>query len=130
MSKRAQRVADYLGHILAAIARIERYIANKDEIAFSRETMTQDAVIRNLEIIGEACRNIDRADPGFAQAHPEIPLSIAYEMRNALARGYFKVDLAMVWRTVERDLPRLRETVGALRRDLRRDGESEEESKP
>jgi len=101
-----------------------------DEVAFSRDEMTQDAVIRNFEIIGEACRNIERNDPSFAAAHSELPLSIAYEMRNALAHGYFKVDLAIVRRTVEGDPPRLRETVGALRRNLRRDGVSEEESKP
>jgi uncharacterized protein with HEPN domain len=65
----------------------------------------QDAVIRNLEIIGEASRNIERKHPDFTAAHPELPLSFAYEMRNALAHGYFKVDLAIVWKTVETDLP-------------------------
>jgi uncharacterized protein with HEPN domain len=85
-----------------------------DEVAFSRDEMTQDAVIRNFEIIGEACRNIERNDPSFAAAHSELPLSIAYEMRNALAHGYFKVDLAIVWRSVETDLPPLYEQVRSL----------------
>jgi uncharacterized protein with HEPN domain len=69
--------------------------------------MAQDAVIRNLEVIGEASRNIERRYPEFAEAHPELPLASAYEMRNALAHGYFKVDLTIVWKTLENDLPEL-----------------------
>ncbi len=69
--------------------------------------MTQDAVIRNLEVIGEASRNIERYYPEFATTHPELPLSAAYEMRNALSHGYFKVDLTIVWKTLENDLPML-----------------------
>ncbi len=69
--------------------------------------MTQDAVIRNLEVIGEASRNIERHFPEFAKTHPELPLASAYEMRNALAHGYFSVDLGIVWKTIENDLPNL-----------------------
>jgi uncharacterized protein with HEPN domain len=71
-------------------------------------------VVRNFEIIGEASRNIERHHPEFAAAHPELPLAIAYEMRNALAHGYFKVDLGIVWRTIQRDLPHLLELVRTL----------------
>ncbi len=42
--------------------------------------------------------------PAFAAAHPELPLAIAYQMRNAVAHGYFKVDLEVVWKTLQRDL--------------------------
>jgi hypothetical protein len=56
-------------------------------------TLIQDAVIRNFEIIGEASRNIERNCPEFAAAHRDLPLLNAYEMRNALAHGYFRVDL-------------------------------------
>jgi uncharacterized protein with HEPN domain len=80
--------------------------------------MTQDAVIRNLEIIGEASRNIARDCPEFAAAHPELPLTFAYEMRNVLAHGYFKVDLDIVWRTLERDLPSLQQRVQILAEGL------------
>jgi uncharacterized protein with HEPN domain len=114
MSRNGQRVAGYLGHILQAIERIHRYIDNMDEVAFSRNEMIQDAVIRNFEIIGEACRNIERSDQNFAAAHPELPLSVAYEMRNALVHGYFKIDLAIVWKSVEIDLPPLRERVQSI----------------
>ncbi len=81
--------------------------------------MIQDAVIRNIEIIGEASHNIQKYFPEFAQAHPEIPLRIAYEMRNAVAHGYFKVDLEMVWKTMLNDLPHLEGTVTRLLGDLK-----------
>ncbi len=127
MSENGQRVARYLGHILQAIERIHRYTDDMDEVAFSRDEMTQDAVIRNFEIIGEACRNIERDDADFAAAHPELPLAIAYEMRNALAHGYFEVDLAIVWKSVETDLPplyeKVRSLVGALTRTRSKDAE-------
>ncbi len=61
-------------------------------------------MIRNFEVIGEASRNIGRCYPAFAEAHPEVPLAFAYEMRNALAHGYFKVDFEIVWKTIERNL--------------------------
>jgi Uncharacterized conserved protein len=51
-------------------------------------------------------------------AHPELPLSFAYEMRNFLAHGYFKVDLALVWRTTKADLPGLRKQVDDAMGDM------------
>ena len=71
-------------------------------------------MIRNIETIDEACNNIAKRFPEFADAHPELPLAIAYQMRNALAHGYFEVDLETVWRTLETDLPRLLLKVRAL----------------
>ena len=53
-------------------------------------------------------------DPSFAQAHPAMPWGFAYEMRNALAHGYFKVDLDIVWATVTGDLPGLKAQLAAL----------------
>ncbi len=71
-------------------------------------------MIRNLEIIGEASRNIGRHYPEYAEQHANVRFSIAYEMRNALAHGYFKVDQEMVWKTIERDLPELEIMIEAL----------------
>lgn len=107
MSGKRLRLADYLGHILEAIERIERYTKTIAFEDFAESEMAQDAVIRNLEIIGEACRNIERSDPGFAARHPDFPLRAAVEMRNVLAHGYFGVDLDIVWRTIQTNLPGL-----------------------
>ena len=75
---------------------------------------TQDAVIRNLEIIGEACNNVAKNHPDFAVQHATVPWGFAYEMRNALTHGYFTVDLAIVWQTIRNDLPTLKAQVSAL----------------
>ena len=108
---------DYLGHILDAIERIQRYTAGVDEVAFARNSLVQDAVIRNFEIIGEASRNISKRYPDFAAAHPSLPLAVAYEMRNAVAHGYFKVDLGIVWKTIRDDLDDLAQRVEAARHE-------------
>lgn len=103
--------------MLRAVLRIERHVAGSDLAGFMASELIEDAVIRNLEVIGEASRNIERADPGFAAAHPELPLALAADMRNALSHGYFKIDLQIVWRTVHNDLPPLKATLqGLLRR--------------
>ena len=96
MSRDPQRLPDYLGHILEAIERIHAYVEDVDERGFLSSKIVQDAVIRNLEVIGEASRNIERDHLEFAAAHPELPLALAYDMRNALSHGYFKVDLKIV----------------------------------
>ena len=106
MSQRDELVLrDYLEHIHQAIGRIQRYLQNIDHAGFLENEEKQDAVIRNLEIIGEAAGNIQRHFPDFVTKYPDFPLKAAYGARNALAHGYFKVDLDVVWRTVERDLP-------------------------
>lgn len=107
MTRDQQRLVDYLAHIAEAIERIGHYTGGMDEAAFLSNQLVQDAVIRNIEIIGEASNNIKNHFPEFSAAHPELPLSFAYQMRNAVAHGYFKVDFAIVWSTIHRDLPGL-----------------------
>jgi len=80
--------------------------------------MIQAAVIRNFEIIGEASKNVERVAPEFVAAHPDLPLAFAYDMRNLLAHGYYKVDVAVVWKTIERDLPYLQQQVTLAIRNL------------
>lgn len=117
MSK-ALRVADYLEHMLKAIERIDRYTTGIGESAFLSNELVQDAVIRNIEIIGEASNNIQRVDPEFARQHDTIPWLVLYTMRNRVSHGYDKVDLEIVWKTIGRDLPRLREQVATARSTL------------
>jgi uncharacterized protein with HEPN domain len=108
------RVGDYLRHILEAIDNIQTYTMGMDLSAFMTDRKTQDAVIRNLEVIGETCNNIAKKHPAFASSHASVPWEFAYEMRNALAHGYFTVDLAIVWQTVQNDLPGLRTQIASL----------------
>jgi uncharacterized protein with HEPN domain len=111
---KALRVPDVLGHILEAIERIERYTEGMDEVAFLNSELVQDAVIRNLEILGEASNNILRFAPEFAVQHDDIPWQVMYAMRNRVSHGYHKVDLEIVWKTIQGDLPRLYQQVQTL----------------
>ena len=72
----------------------------------------------DLEIIGEAARDIERHHSQFAAAHPEVPWSIIYTMRNRVAHGYFKVDLEIVWKTIHTDLNELHAQIRKLLEQL------------
>ena len=115
MKRDSQRLPDYLNHILEAIERIEEYVAELDEMTFLDNKLVQDAVIRNFEVIGEASNNIEKRFPEFVAAHPELPLASAYQMRNAVAHGYFQVDFEILWKTIQRDLPGLHTKVEEIR---------------
>jgi len=108
------RIADYLQHIIEAIDNIRDYTAGMDLAAFTADRKTRDAVIRNLEVIGEACNNVVKNHPDYAAAHTAVPWGFAYEMRNALSHGYFTVDHTIVWQTIEQDLPGLRAQIASL----------------
>lgn len=112
------RVVDYIEHMLDAIGQIERYVEDISEAVFLDDRKTQDAVIRNFEILGEAANSIEKHALEFAAAHPEVPWGDTYRLRNQVAHGYFKVDLELVWQTVQRDLPELKFQLIALLRTL------------
>ena len=118
MKRDPQRLSDYLNHILEAIERIEEYVSDLDEIAFLGNKLVQDAVIRNFEVIGEASNNIEKRFPEFVTSHPELPLASAYQMRNAVAHGYFKVDFEILWKTIQRELPSFYAKVQGVREKL------------
>lgn len=111
MKKEDLRFLDFLGHILQATDRINTYTEDIDEVVFLQSEIVQDAVIRNIEIIGEAARNIERYHPKFAEQYPDIPWADVYLMRNRVSHGYFAVDLEVIWKAVERDIPELEQQV-------------------
>jgi uncharacterized protein with HEPN domain len=101
----------YLEHMLEALERIRRYVGRKRRAGFLGDTLLQDAVIRNIEIVGEAA---SRVSPEFAAQHAEIPWRAIVGMRHRLIHGYLKVNLHTVWEVVERDLPALAPRFRAL----------------
>lgn len=114
--KRAElRIPDYISHILEAIERIAEYTAGMDEVSFLQSRLVQDAAIRNIEIIGEAARNIERASPAFIADHHSIPWSTMIAMRNRVSHGYMTINLSLVWKTIRSDLPELEKPIRALR---------------
>jgi len=118
MTRNLPRLQDYLNHILEAIERIESYVEDMSELEYLESNLVKDAVIRNFEVIGEASHNIEVRYPEFNKQHPELPLAVAYQMRNAVAHGYFKVDQEIVWKTIHRDLPELYKMVNAAKATL------------
>jgi uncharacterized protein with HEPN domain len=100
----------YLGHIRDAINDIVLYASTGRE-AFVADRMRQDAIIRKLEIIGEAVKRLSKAT---RSRRPEIPWKQIAGMRDRLTHDYFGVDLSLVWRVVEKDVPSLKTAVSAL----------------
>ncbi len=101
----------YLGHILEAIAKITRYTTGRSLQDLQTDDMFLDAVVRELEIIGEAASNLSLS---FREAHPDLPWYQAIGMRNQLIHGYFEVDREVVWQTVTEDLTNLHEQLRRL----------------
>jgi len=118
MKRDPHRLIDYLKHILEAIERIGEYVADLEEIAFLHNKLVQDAVIRNFEVIGEASYNIEKRFPEFVADHPDLPLAIAYQMRNAIAHGYFEVDFEILWKTIQINLPSLHTKISGIKEKL------------
>ena len=100
----------YLRDMLDAIERIRVYTAEGKE-AFLADEKTQDAVIRQLSILGESAR---RVPPGFRSKHPELPWRNIVGMRNILIHEYSDTSIRRVWDTVRRSLPSLRKAIEAL----------------
>lgn len=99
------RLDEYLRHILQAVERVEVYTCDLSREDFMVNGLVQDAVLRNIEVVGEASHKIELLFPEFAAAHPELPLRSAYQMRNSVSHGYLDVDLLIVWNTAKVDLP-------------------------
>jgi uncharacterized protein with HEPN domain len=101
----------YLEHILDAIGKIENFVTGTSKFDFERNVMIQDAIIRNIEIIGEATKKITTQ---FKESHHEIPWQDMAGMRDKLIHDYLDVDLDVVWKTVEVDLPLLKEMINKI----------------
>ncbi len=94
----------YLNHIIKSILKIETYtIRGKAE--FMESELIQDAVIRNLQIIGEATKKISNE---IRQKEKDIPWREMAGLRDVLTHDYFGVDLKIVWNVIEKELPTIR----------------------
>jgi uncharacterized protein with HEPN domain len=113
MKKRDDRV--YLHDMLDAIRQVESYLKDISYDAFGKDHMRQDAVVRELEIIGEASRNVSES---FQMQHVVIPWSTIIGMRHKIAHDYFGVNLRIVWDTVQNDLPPLKLQLEAILGEL------------
>lgn len=101
------RLPDYLRHIQEAAERTQAYIAGMDFAAFRADLRTQQAVLFNLVILGEASAKVMNAYPDFVAQHPAVPWRSIRNMRNRVAHGYFKIDYELLWETMAAALPEL-----------------------
>ncbi|WP_306603083.1 DUF86 domain-containing protein [Azonexus sp.] len=110
--KAVQRDAGYLDDILLAIGKINRYVNGMDLADFVANDMAQDAVLRNIAIIGEA---VGKLSKDLTARYPEVPWINISGMRNRLVHEYNGVNLKMVWNTIQQVLPDFHATIQAIR---------------
>jgi uncharacterized protein with HEPN domain len=92
----------YTDHILVSIKNIIEYTKGISKKDFKKNTLIQDAVIRNFEIIGEATKKVSN---DFKKVNYEIPWKEMSGMRDKLIHDYIGVDIDVIWKTIEDDLP-------------------------
>ncbi len=103
-----KNVKIFLEHILEAINLIEGYVKDKEKSDFLKSIQLQDSVIRRIEIIGEAIKNIPSEFKGI---HEDIPWKAIIGMRDILIHQYFGVDLELTWEVIKVDLPKLKKSI-------------------
>ena len=101
----------FIGHIIESIELIERYSEKLTPEKFKKDQGMQDAIIRRLEIIGEAVKNIPLP---FRAKYPDIPWKQMAGMRDILIHEYFEVDLPLTWAVVKRELPIVKQKLEKL----------------
>lgn len=106
MSNRRDR--DFLEDIMEASGRALRYVSGMDYEQFAADAKTQDAVIRTLEIVGEATKRLSEE---LRASHDQIPWRSMAGLRDRLIHGYFGVNLDIVWQIVTEELPDVRNSV-------------------
>lgn len=108
-------VSLYLKDIETAVKKIEKYTKDLSYKDYKNNEVVQDAVIRNLEIIGEAAKNIPKE---IRNKHGYISWKEIIGMRNKVIHEYFGVDLEILWETVEEDIPELKKRIARFKRGL------------
>ncbi len=104
----------YVADILESIGKIEQYTKGIDRDDFMANTQVQNAVLRRLEIIGEAVKGIGEE---VRSKYPAIPWKEIAGLRDVLIHGYFGVKLERVWKVIEQDLPQLKMRLTPLYND-------------
>lgn len=104
-----------LEHILAAIHRLEKYAEGKTLADIEHNDMMYYAIVKNIEIIGEAAYMLSKE---FTDTHLETPWRYIIKMRHVLVHGYYQVEAAEIWAVIENDLPVLKHQIQRYINDL------------
>jgi uncharacterized protein with HEPN domain len=108
------RLPDYIEHIQQAAKDACSFVEGLAKEDFLDDKRTQQAVIMNFVILGEAAAKVMDGYPEFTKAHPEVLWRSMRNMRNRMAHGYFDINLEVVWQTVHEWLPELLEQLPAV----------------
>lgn len=108
MPEKARKSTFFLEDILTAIDKIEKYTKDVSFEEICNNDMAIDAVIRNLEVVGEASRNVPE---NTKCKYPFVEWKEAIGFRNVLIHDYFGIDLESVWDTIKNNLPSLKENI-------------------
>jgi uncharacterized protein with HEPN domain len=103
----------YIDHILVCIRKILDYTREVSPAEFERNELIQDAVIRNIEIIGEASKKVSK---DLKSVYPEIPWREISGMRDKLIHDYMGVDKGVVWKTIKEDIPYIQSLIQKIER--------------
>ena len=102
----------YIDDIRESIKQIEEYMKGVSEETFKKDKKLQDAVIRRLEIMGEASRNIPRA---LKEKNKQVPWFNLSAFRNFISHGYYDLSLDRVWTAVKKELPIIKEKIKIIK---------------
>ncbi|MEK6812765.1 MAG: DUF86 domain-containing protein [Nanoarchaeota archaeon] len=105
----------FVGHMLEGIRNIQQYVKGVSKEEFMANKEKTDAVIRNLEIVGEAAKNIH---PSLTKRYPHISWRRLTGTRDVIIHHYFGIDLESIWKTIQEDLPLLEKQLMELQQDL------------
>lgn len=110
MSKRG--IDLYIADIKDSLGKIEEYTIDLTFDKFAKDSKTIDAVVRNLSVIGEAVKNLPQ---DFKSRYSDIPWTEIMGMRNKVVHEYFGIAAGILWETIKRDLPALREQIEGIK---------------
>jgi uncharacterized protein with HEPN domain len=112
----------YLHHIIDAFMQIEYYIDGVSHEEFLSNKLLQDGVIRQLEVMGEAARNLS---DDLRNEYPQVPWRQMIGLRNRMIHAYFNVNLQIIWEIVRGDLPDLKRETESILDSIRKECEGE-----
>ncbi len=110
-----REIGDFIQDILDATNDIERFIKGLDFESFSKDRKTVYAVIRAIEIMGEAAKNIHDT---VRSNYPEVPWKQITGMRDKLIHGYFGIDMRTLWKAATQDAPELKALITKIRKEV------------